>query len=272
MKKILKYFSSDDFIFKSQVSFTIIIFIQILFVFLILVPLCRADSVAMVGFGPVASSCDDCSGDLRLSAHFENNDDLTQGTPCGCADDDDTWTLSSDMVYSTTQKYDGSYSVRRVDVYDRAEIGIASGISTNFKQEFRVYITTFQTNSGLTNLYYDTDNRITTYTTGSSSDIRVGINVKAGGTSNLLEIGAGNGRAENEWFYVQVRGKYGVAGNDLEIKVCDSDGTSNCQTVIADKDFGSFAAEPNICIVGANSATTEAFYLDALKLWGDSGL
>lgn len=63
-------------------------------------------------------ACDDCSGTLAYSHHAENNDDATtsaNGT-CGCSDSVTykSWDLTTGATsaeYSTTQKYDGLYSV-----------------------------------------------------------------------------------------------------------------------------------------------------------------
>ena len=56
-----------------------------------------------------SGSGDVCTGTQLFAAHFENNDDVTAGTPSGCSVGDTTLTRVG-VTYSTTQKSDGEYS------------------------------------------------------------------------------------------------------------------------------------------------------------------
>lgn len=59
-----------------------------------------------------AAGGDTCTGTKLFAAHFENNDDVTQGTPAGCvvSGGDNTLTRTN-TVYSATQYTDGAYSI-----------------------------------------------------------------------------------------------------------------------------------------------------------------
>lgn len=72
--------------------------------------------VMMSGEGTsTAGSGDSCTDALELSAHFENSDTVTTGTPSGCnANADQTWTLGAGFEYSSADKSDGTYSLATV--------------------------------------------------------------------------------------------------------------------------------------------------------------
>ena len=65
----------------------------------------------MGGITAAVPSCTDCSGAITFAAHFENNDDIEVGVPCGCADGDTTATQYGGISYSDTDKTDGTYSL-----------------------------------------------------------------------------------------------------------------------------------------------------------------
>jgi hypothetical protein len=66
----------------------------------------------VTGVGGSTPACDDCSGDLMFSWHFENSLDITQGVPCGCVDSggDSTAEANGPATFDNTYKYDGVYS------------------------------------------------------------------------------------------------------------------------------------------------------------------
>lgn len=68
----------------------------------------RGEAWQVVGGGS-APDGDTCTGTQLFAAHFENNDDVTQGTPAGCSVGDTTVTRTG-VTYSATQASDGSYS------------------------------------------------------------------------------------------------------------------------------------------------------------------
>jgi hypothetical protein len=88
-------------------------------ILLILIPtLCFAGSLqekqrqVIAKKNVAAPSGDSCTGALKLSAHFENSDTITSGTPAGCnSNADTTWALEAGLAYSSTQKSDGTYSL-----------------------------------------------------------------------------------------------------------------------------------------------------------------
>ena len=68
-------------------------------------------SIGVIGGGVPAATGDSCTGTLLFSAHFENNDDVTVGTPTGCTVSPTKTITKTNATYSTTQKSDGSYSL-----------------------------------------------------------------------------------------------------------------------------------------------------------------
>lgn len=88
---------------------------RILLIFILLLFCSQASAMSVVmmsGEGTSAPSGDSCTDALLLSAHFENSDTVTTGTPAGCnSNADQTWALEAGLAYSSTQKSDGTYSI-----------------------------------------------------------------------------------------------------------------------------------------------------------------
>lgn len=55
--------------------------------------------------------CDDCSGNRKVAYHAEGTN-ITSGTPCGCSDGETVFTVNNSPTFSSTNPYDGSYSLR----------------------------------------------------------------------------------------------------------------------------------------------------------------
>lgn len=74
-----------------------------------------------------AGGCDDCSGTLVFSTHFENDNDITVGTPCGCSDGTTAQALTGGSTYSSTYASDGTYSCKAEGENDVAAIDTTVG-------------------------------------------------------------------------------------------------------------------------------------------------
>ena len=138
-------------------------------------------------------SCDTCTGTLLFSSHFENNDDITQGTPCGCNTNADiTWALTN-ATYSSVQKSDGTYSLLKDSNTDSAEITVDSPGSTHDgSMSFDVYVSTWANNEPLLSLYVNDNNYINVMTSTPDKVILYykGTNVAVSTAGVVLSTGA----------------------------------------------------------------------------------
>lgn len=82
-------------------------------------------NVGMVG-GGVPAVAGGCTGSLLLSAHFENSDDITAGTPAGCSAGADTTFARTGATYTTNNPQDGTYSLLLDDDTENAIITVTS--------------------------------------------------------------------------------------------------------------------------------------------------
>lgn len=222
---------------------------------------------------------DDCSGDLMLSVYFENDLDITVGG--GCTDGSaSTLTANSDMEFSTTQVYEGSYSAHRVGNYDRYDLTVSSNNIFNeadFKIEFRAYVVSYASGTSFFKVY-NTGEAGSDYVTvemfDSGTDLRMSLKYEGSDDSVITAlIGNAKGRTTGEWFYVEVIGKQGtITGTNLQVKVCDSDGASNCETTTDDTDLVVFDNSPNVLVIGDVGANSGEFYIDSFKIYATSGL
>jgi len=87
--------------------------------------------------GSGGGGCDDCSGTLILSVHFEDGSDpstITTGTPCGCTDGTDTTAdLAGGATITSDYKSDGIYGANIVGenyTVDISSEGITGILST----------------------------------------------------------------------------------------------------------------------------------------------
>lgn len=100
------------------------------------------------GGGVIVGGCDDCSGDLSLAYHCEQ-DDVTGGTPCGCSDGDSTATRNDFAVYDATIQTNGTSSLDAADKKKWAEFDNTEGGAESIAHDtagtitFDLYITTF---------------------------------------------------------------------------------------------------------------------------------
>jgi hypothetical protein len=211
----------------------------------------------------------DCSGDMKFGWAGEDTD-VTADSPVGCSDGDSVATDSGGGSISGVQYYDGNESLLIPGADDVFEFDISAGDifdENDGKIDGRVYITTWVEDSELFRVYIDANNWVAINMSGAdSSNITIGFIYKHGGTVDWVSAGA---RSENEWIYFQARWKTGVAGNDMEMKVCDADGTSNCATDLDDDDIVDFG-NPTLLRWGNKSALASAYYLDAMRIYGTS--
>jgi hypothetical protein len=93
----------------------------------------------------VAATGDSCTGALKLSAHFENSDTITSGTPAGCnSNADQTWTIAAGLEYISADKSDGTYSIATVsaDSASKTATITADVLSASGTVVFDFYATT----------------------------------------------------------------------------------------------------------------------------------
>lgn len=229
---------------------------------------------------PAAGGCDDCSGDLKFSWHFENTD-ITSGTPCGCVDasgDTVAAVSAGSPAISGTQSSDGSnsgsipaattsweFDVTSADIADKDEGKIV----------FDAYITTFVTNTMFLRVSYDTGNDyLQIVMRGGANDVEVRGFYFNGTGQTTTTTGIGNHTA-NEWLRITYQWKVANSASDHRIEICDltpPDTTSNCDSTTAEDDLTVFAAEPEKLYVGNLSGNAAAFYIDNLQIYATSGL
>lgn len=218
-------------------------------------------------------TCDDCSGTLSWSHHFEAND-LLSGSPCGCRDGSVNTSLTlSDAVLSTTQKSDGAKSLYYANAQDYATFTIDNSAfnHNDFTITFDWYPTTCVANVLLFRASYNSSNRVSIF---GSSNCSPTLFFSYGGTS--VNVAAGATKSTGAWYRVTGKAKTGVAGTDMSIQICDlnigTGETSDCVSQAADRDISSMDGSPTSGIVGNNTAEGGAGYIDRLRLTsGDSG-
>jgi len=212
-----------------------------------------------------AVTCDDCSGDLKFSWHCEDLD-VTNDSPCGCSDGDETGAVAGSASISGTQYYDGDESLCCPSNSDDVTFTVSSDDLVNDaegKLAFRIYIDTFNNQDTVFKAAKDADNELSVKMQGDSSNIDFVFRYEYATT--VVYATADSDRGEDAWMYVEIVWKE-QAGNDMQIKVCDSDGTSNCTTQIEDNDFSA-----------CGNVTSARFghgdvYMDKIEIYGTSGL
>lgn len=172
-------------------------------------------------------SCDDCSGSLILSNHFESTD-IESGTPCGCADGSDTtMAATGSPALSTTWKSDGTYSghfnadteyyqldntishddikitwdMRVISLPTTGEQGV---ISVELNNEEYISITYNTTGDASVRAYREGSSvasnvRVyTTLVTGSTLSCEYQIKVGVAGVDSYLKIGSGTDEDDDD--------------------------------------------------------------------------
>jgi len=230
----------------------------IAFIILALCQVAGARTVTVVtGQGVAASSCDSCTGTLLFGSHFENSDDVTTGTPCGCNTNADvTWDKTANVEYSTTQESDGTYSIHVTS----AEATKTATIPVDFSATtgtvvFDFYWVAETDFYHFINFTYNAANRIFLY---YDDPYGVTLNIDHGGV-NWNPYLAG---AANTWHKVVIKWDTATAhdGKYFSFKVGTNSATSDNSTA--------FAAAPTSLVIGySSSATTQEFYIDNLKVY-----
>lgn len=219
------------------------------------------------------SACDDCSGTLSWSHHFEA-DDLTSGSPCGCRDGAVSTSIThNNSALSTTQKSDGAKSLYYAGANDYASFTLDSSTfnASDGTVTFDWYPVACAASTLLFNASYNTDNRLRIYGTANCS---VNLFFVSGGTSKAVYAGAT--KSDEAWYRVTAKWKTGVAGNDMLVQICDlnvgTQETSNCVGSPGDLDISSLAGQPATGMAGNADSAAVSGYIDRLRITsGDSG-
>lgn len=230
----------------------------------------------LVDTGPPA---DDCSGDLKFSWHMENID-VTLGTPAGCSDGDETGTLNSSASLSTTEKSDGTNSVKvekssgagyySFDVSSNDIIAMTEG-----KLTIDLFVDTYVDNAVFIK-WKDSGCYAMIRMRNDGSDIEVQAYVDQGTAIDTLET-SGSGHTVDEWLRIIYQWDHAQAsGFDHKIELCDltpPDTIGNCTSIQADTlvTWDNPITELQIGETQSVSGTL-LFYTDNLQIYGDSGL
>jgi hypothetical protein len=239
-------------------------------ILLILIPtLCFAGALQekqrqVIAKKNVAATGDSCTGALKLSAHFENSDTITSGTPAGCnSNADTTWALASaHLSYSTTNNQTpGSYdlfidnSVGYNDAY--ADI-TADGSSTAGTIIFDIYVTTAIATIPIITLAADVNNKIEVLWAADARNIKLdytggGSGVSATSTDNYLTTGS--------WHTVTAKWDVNGATNRLSIQI-DSNAA-----VVSTSTLPAFTGTPSALRIGVAAYQSLVYYVDNLKVY-----
>jgi len=224
-----------------------------------------------------ATAGDSCTGTLIHSWHMET-DDVTTGTPAGCSTEDTSPTYQSGAARTTDQFYDGASAIHGDGASSRAEFTTATDLVSDGKISGRCYVGTGMY-ADAQYIWYnvlDTSNRVflSFASLGDAADILLLLTHTGGGTADTVNIPASSGRAEGEWFYFEAGWiEETAAGNDMYVKTCDADGTTNCVTAEADNDPAASTGSNTVFAWGGASATvlTSDGYIDNGKVYNASG-
>lgn len=224
-----------------------------------------SECVVVVGQAVSAGGgCDDCSGALVLGAHFENNADIEEGTPCGCSDDTDkTWDGGSYNAESS----DGSYS-------------LVSTNSTTFYNIDLTNATTLEDEGTATFDLYLTENAgwnwpVVLKLHNGADMIEVAIT-----DSNDLRLrhardGWGEGNVDRDanlslstWYSVEVQWNVSGDPNTLSINVDGGTATTDSDTI-----YGSWGTNiTDVGVAAGGDPDDVTFYLDNLQISTGSDL
>ena len=201
--------------------------------------------------------CDTCSSNLILASHFENDDNIENGDPCGCSTNaDKTWTMTS-ITYSTTQKSDGSYAAYVNDDTDNgvitATINKAAGTII-----FDIYVTTYAQYTLFLSLRTDPSNEDNWIGCGNDSSGVIGCFFE--GAPDLIGVSAN--MTNNAWHTVTFKYRTGVTNPSLSLQV-DSESPATSNT-----DLTPITGTLSIIKInhpyGTNAA---AYYIDNVKIY-----
>lgn len=208
--------------------------------------------------------CDSCSGDLALSWYMEGTDatdrlDVTTGTPCGCSDGDETFSLTSSSISDSQSNGTGSWSLYVNGSSSGANIteSISSVISsTSGTVQFDIYFTTI----GDHILFWGGENASTDYIrvklTGDELDGRwetnnSGTNVDATVDANLTT---------GTWYTVVLKWRTGDYSPNIYISV-------NGVSTSSDVNITDWDSAATFFQIGYDGTGAASFYIDNFKVW-----
>jgi hypothetical protein len=253
----------------------------ILILAICLVPL-TAMGFMFIGGRPAASSssCDDCSGTLTFAAHFENSDDVTSGTPCGCSDDDEVGDRTQSAhtpTYVSTPKKDGSYALDTH--YGNTYIHFDdNGTITDFYQssfavtyKFWVYVEHYYDDNGkVFSSRHDGDNYVRLKVTGASDAIDFGLEFEESDTGVHVTVTADSDCSDQTWYYVVAKVRSGSTNPSMGVWVYSDEESTLVDSATSDTDLHSFHGdEANFLrignVVSADNGTR--VIIDDFKVW-----
>jgi hypothetical protein len=228
------------------------------------------------GGAPVA----DCSGDLMFSYHFENDLDITQGTPCGCVDagGDSTATANNSATFEAANNSDGTYAGDYPGASDWHDFGSAT--VQNFNDEegklnFDIYITTFVNGADVLQISNGTDT-LTIQMQNVNTDIHMRADWFADSNHEYATTPTGNGHAEGELKRVYYYWKRAASNADHQLIICDltpPDSTSNCSDSGAGDNIDDFTSGAiNDFEIGVCDGNAADVHIDNLEVYATSGL
>lgn len=241
----------------------------------------KVDGVALPAKvdGVTSNYCDDCSGDLMMSVHFENLD-ITSGTPCGCLDGgDSTMTAAGDgnATLSGVRKSDGTYSGLYPDGNEYHLL--SSATSAQFSRSegkliMDIYVGTFIANANVFKAYNGTDH-LTIRMQGTSSALDFRVHWYNGTDNAYLTCDDGGHIDEAEWLRLTLQWKLSESAADWKMTVCEltpPDTTANCQTQGPEDNLSTWTGDVTNIFFGNNTANAAAFNIDNTEIFATSGL
>lgn len=222
---------------------------------LLAAPAWAQECVVVVGQPTAAAGpvCDTCAGALILTSHFENADDLTTGTPCGCSTNaDKTWALTN-AVYSTTQESDGAYSIYIDDDLDTAVIP-ADLSKTAGTITFDIYVATYGQYTSYVAWYVDSNNFLGCYAPSTGN---IFCEYKGNGTSEGVTAAMSNGA----WHSVVFEWRTGATDPSISIAIDGGAATTSNTNLVE------IIGTPTFQINWAYLTNAAQFYLDDLKVY-----
>lgn len=240
---------------------------KLLVILLLIIPACVWGWGSLVPCsrigGQTSSSCDDCSGSLMFAWHMDDNDptpDVTLGTPCGCSDGDEIGAETGSPEFSTTQKSDGTRSLR-INALDEDYLFVVSSDDLinldSFKVTFDIYVVSYP---GTAAKY------IEIFRATSGSDYVVVV-AKNGGTLNTYHNGgatwndlAGVTVATGSFVSCELQMKTGVAGNDSYL-ICGANSAEE------DNDLGTAASATSLYFGDKSGDEAGEYYIDNVKIY-----
>jgi hypothetical protein len=224
-------------------------------------------NVGIVGGSVAAATGESCTGSLVVIAHFENNDDITVGTPAGCsATGDTTWdraTGNGDSAYTADAATgSGSYSLSLptdASSEDTARLTMAGIDGAQLRLDFWMKITVLPASGTrmIANIYYNNDNLadLSLSTSGNIVARHVG-----GGFSRTLTTTACN-LSTGTWYHIIFAYREGASDPSMSV-TCDA----NTETITSDL-YTQSGVDPGLLIVGFGGNYAFDGQIDYLKLY-----